>query len=334
MKVRNMTLLAAVFLGAITGAAHAQDVGETERPDSTIINIAGHEVPLVKGGLYDRYRSNPPLSVVAAESPETDLSWFKTLEKTKVDIGFESYSPNFYYENSRITAVFTADLSGLRELMPSEVLEQVQPIQIWPNRGLVALTAYAYHYCDNDSYNEIALSIITNKPGGSNLGPFTMLGQTRSKSFWGYVLKLPVDTELARVRGVVGYNLPKWLTDINYREGDESLTFEVIDRETGEVDVVFEGAKLKDLSSDVAMVTNSFTNIDEKGSLIYGYSVSRQLSYASSTSDEAVNLTLTDGSLSRYIKTLDLGSVVKYEYVPDFQSALYVPKPLSAMLQE
>jgi len=290
-------------------------------------------VPVMKGGLYDRYRSNPPLSVVAAESPETDLSWFKTLEKTKVDIGFESYSPNFYYENSRVTAIYTADLDRLRQLMPAEVLEQVRPLKIWPGRGLIALTAYAYHYCDNDSYNEIAISIITNKPGGSNLGPITLLSQIRAKSFWGYVLKLPVNTELARVRGVVGYNLPKWLTEINYRDEDESLTFEITDSETGKVDVVFGGKKLADVSTDVAMVTNSFTNIDHEGSLTYGYAVSRQLRHASSTSDDAVTLTLSDGSLSNYIKSLNLGSLVKYEYVPNFQSALYAPKPLSTLLE-
>ena len=333
MKVRNIAVVTAIFLSSIATASWAQETGESKQSDKTIINIAGHEVPVVKGGLYDRYRSNPPLSVVAAESPETDLSWFKTLGKTKVDIGFESYSPNFYYENSRVTAIYTADLDRLRELIPAEVQEQVQPLKIWPGRGLVALTAYAYHYCDNGSYNEIAISIITNKPGGSNLGPITLLSQIRSKSFWGYVLKLPVNTELARVRGVVGYNLPKWLTDINYRDNDESLTFEIIDHETGTVDVVFGGKKLADVSSDVAMVTNSFTNMDQEGKLTTGYAVSRQLRHASSTSENAVNLTLTDGSLSNYIRSLDLGSLMKYEYVPDFQSALYTPKPLNTLIE-
>lgn len=41
-----------------------------------------------------------------------------------------------------------------------------------------------------------------------------------------------------------------------------------------------------------------------------------------------MKLTLTEGSLSTYIKALDLGKLVKYEYVPEFQSALYAPKPL------
>ena len=59
------------------------------------------------------------------------------------------------------TAIFTADLERLKALMPKSVLEQVQPLQVWPGRGVVAFTGYAYHYCDNDSYNEISLAIVT-----------------------------------------------------------------------------------------------------------------------------------------------------------------------------
>ena len=297
-----------------------------------MIDIAGHEVPVVKGGLYDRYRSNPPLSVIAAEAPDVDLSWFKGLAKTKVDIGFESYSPNFYYKNSRVTAVYTADIDKLRELIPAKVLEKVQPLQVWPGRGLVAFTAYSYNYCDNDSYNEVALSIITNKPGRSNLGPLTLVGQSLSKDYWGYVLKLPVNTELARVRGVVGYNLPKWLTGIDVTEDAHKVTYDIVDSRTGKVDVVFQAAKLAELSQKDELVTNSFTNTDRNGELTYGYAVSRQLSHASSSDGDSARLILGDGELSSYIKSLKLGKMLKYEYVPQFQSALYAPKPLGALV--
>lgn len=287
-----------------------------------IIDIAGNPVPVPAGGLYDRYRSNPPLSVIASEAPGLDLGWFKTLKKTRVDIGFESYSPNFYYKNSRVTAVFTADLERLKQLMPEQVRKVVQPLQVWPGRGLVALTAYAYEYCDNDSYNEIALSVITSKPGASNIGPITLVGQSMSKDFWGYVLKLPVNTELARVRGVVGYNLPKWLTRIDRSESPHSVLYRIGD------DVTLEARKLAELSDKVEMVTNSFTNLDQQGRLTTGYAVSRQLKHASSTDAGAVKLTLGDGALAAYIKSLDLGRMLKYEYVPEFQSALYAPAPL------
>lgn len=328
MKVSNIAAAAGVILSSPFNPSWADDASKAMTTENTTINIAGHEVPVVKGGLYDRYRSNPPLSVIASEAPDVDLSWFKQLKKEKVDIGFESYSPNFYYKNSRVTAIFTADLDKLRELMPAKVLEKVQPLQVWPGRGLIALTAYAYQYCDNDSYNEIGLSVITNRPGSSNLGPLTLMRQAMSNDFWGYVLKLPVNTELARVRGVVGYNLPKWLTGIRYRETDNSVVVEILDSETGKVDVTLETTKLSDLSHKTSLVTNSFTNFDQSGKLTTGYAVSRQLNHASSTSSETVNLALTEGSLSMFIKSLKLGKMMKYEYVPDFQSALYSPKPL------
>jgi hypothetical protein len=332
MKLGPIAAVAGLFLNAVALSSWAGDLPDAKQAGTATTTIAGQDIPVVAGGLYDRYHSNPPLAVIAAEAPDIDLSWFKELKKTKVDMGFESYSPNFYYKNSRVTAVFTADLDRLRELMPAEVLEQVQPLQVWPGRGLVALTAYAYEYCDNDSYNEVALSIVTNKPGNSNLGPVTLIGQSMSKDFWGYVLKLPVNTELARVRGVVGYNLPKWLTGINFRETEQSVVFEIIDSQTGKVDVTLETEKLSDLSKEVGLVTNSFTNIGHKGELNYGYAVSRQLSHASSTSEESVKLVLSDGSLSTYIKSLELGTMMKYEYVPDFQSVLYAPAPLKSLL--
>ncbi|MCU7237301.1 MULTISPECIES: acetoacetate decarboxylase (ADC) [Pseudomonas] len=305
--------------------------GLPEYAETTQIDIAGLSVPVLKGGLYDRYRSNPPLAVIEAEAPGIDLSWFKGLEKTRVDMGFTSYSPNFYYRNSRVTAVYTADLDRLRALMPAEVLEQVQPLQVWPGRGLVAFTAYTYDYCDNDSYNEIALSIITSKPGKANLGPFSVVGQSMSKDFWGYVLKLPVNTELARVRGVVGYNLPKWLTSIDRREDARAVTYDIGDARSGKVDVIFRAKKLEGLSAEPGLVTNSFTNLDHKGQLAYGYATSRQTLHASSMSGDSAQLVLGDGELSRYIRDLQLGRMVKYEYVPEFQSALYAPRPLAAL---
>lgn len=300
--------------------------------ETTTIDIAGHPVPVVKGGLYDRFRSNPPLSVIAAEVPGVDLSWFKGLTKHKVDIGFESFSPNFYYQNSRVTAIYTADLERLRALMPPEILATVQPLQVWPGRGLIAFTAYTYEHCDNDAYNEVAVSIITNKPGKANLGPLTLIGQSMSEDFWGYVLKLPVNTELARVRGVVGYNLPKWLTGIDRKENGQSVIYEISDSQTGKPDVSFTAKKLDKLSRDEDIVTSSFTNLDHQGQPAYGYAVSRQLSHGSSRDADAATLTLGDGSLSNYLRDLKLGKMLKYEYVPEFQSALYAPKPLATLV--
>ena len=130
------------------------------------------------------------------------------------------------------------------------------------------------------------------------------------------------------MRGVVGYNLPKWLTDITYKETGSSVVVEIFDAQTGQLDVTLETCKLDGLSGKETLVTNSFTNIDLQGRLTTGHAVSRQLSHASSSNADSVKLTLTDGSLSSTIKALKLGKLVKYEYVPEFQGALYAPKPL------
>ena len=54
-----------------------------------------------------------------------------------MDIGFESHSPNFYYRNSRVTAIYTADLDKLQELIPAEVREScpADPGVAWPRPG-------------------------------------------------------------------------------------------------------------------------------------------------------------------------------------------------------
>ncbi|UQY86186.1 hypothetical protein LQE85_11790 [Stenotrophomonas rhizophila] len=257
----------------LTGASVLASTPLPRAAEMTVINIGGHDVPVLKGGLYDRYRSNPPLSVIAAEAPAIDLSWFAGIPKRKVNIGFESWSPNFYYENSRVTAVFIADLARLRELMPAEVLEKVQPLQAWPGRGVVALTAYSYRYCDNDSYSEVGLSVVTNKPGSPSWGPLSLLAQSLSDDLWGYVLKLPVDTELARVRGVLGYNLPKWLTRIDYIETDDGVVVKIFDSQTQALDLTLEVTKLNVSSAKETFVTNHFTNLDKQGRLqnwVYG----------------------------------------------------------------
>lgn len=147
----------------------------------TIIELAGLQMPVLKGGLFDRYHSNSPMDVIAKERPDIDLSWFKTIQKEKKEVGFTTYSPNFYYSNSSITAIYTADMGKIKELIPNEVKDLVKPISYTPGRGLIAITSYAYHYCDNDLYNELSISIVTTKPGSNNWGLISLMGELNDK---------------------------------------------------------------------------------------------------------------------------------------------------------
>ena len=111
----NMKIAAAVSGLVLSIAASPSRAEHAVENRQLIIDIAGHAVPVAAGGLYDRFRSNPPLSVIAAEAPELDLSWFKGIQKEKVAIGFDSYSPNFYYKNCpRISGAMCSSFPSTR----------------------------------------------------------------------------------------------------------------------------------------------------------------------------------------------------------------------------
>lgn len=315
----------AIFTAVSGGKVMKVPVPSEATADQNLIDLAGHQVPVLKDGLYDRYRSNPPLSVIAENRPDLDLTWFKTLKKQKKEVGFTTYSPNFYYSNSSITAIYTADMGKIKELMPEQVRRLVKPISFVPGKGLIAITSYNYNYCDNDSYNELSISIVTTKPHKHNFGLISLMGQINDNSLWGYVLKLPVDTELARVRGVAGYNLPKWLIPIEYNSNGGELNFTYYD-EQGKLDFSMSGRKLELADTGPKITRVNFTNLDAQGRLTHGYSDIRALKIASSRDGKDVQLSLSDGPLSTFIKSLGLKELVRYDYQPEFQAALYTPE--------
>ncbi|NMN39398.1 acetoacetate decarboxylase (ADC) [Pedobacter sp. SG918] len=319
-------LLRSAVINDISGNSKVTPIDSSSvSKKDTVIELAGHKVPVLKGGMFDRFRSNSPLSVVAQERPDIDLSWFRTLQKEKKDVGFITYSPNFYYSNSSITAIYTADMKKIKELLPAEVKDLVKPISYTPGRGLIAITSYAYHYCDNDVYNELSISIVTTKPNKSNWGLISLMGELKDKSLWGYVLKLPVNTELARVRGKVGYNLPKWLIPIDYKTDGSNMTFTYYD-EKGNLDFSMVGKKLEITGTSPEVNRSNFINLNTKGQLTHGYSDIRAIKKASSKKGEDIQLNLSNGSLSTFIKSLGLKKLVRYDYQPEFQAALYTPE--------
>lgn len=122
----------------------------------------------------------------------------------------------------------------------------------------------------------------------------------------------------------------KGSTAIDFDSDGTTVTYTVADEKTGQPDLIFSADKLTDLSTDGEIVTNSFTNLNHDEELTYGYAKSRLMSYATSTDEANVRLTLGNGHLSDFIRSLDIGAMLKYEYIADFQSALYAPQPLSA----
>lgn len=60
----------------------------------------------------------------------------------------------------------------------------------------------------------MSIAIVVRKPKARGPHIAGLMKSMRQRHFHAHVLALPVDTEIARVRGVYGYQLPKWLTKL------------------------------------------------------------------------------------------------------------------------
>lgn len=161
---------------------------------------------------------NPNLDEVArdpAVGPDIDFFWKIPKKLVNSRVG-QVYAPNFYYRTRSIQLLFLAPLDRLQSKLPSPL----EPIAAFPGYGLVALTFYSYLVCDNDPYNEVSIAVIVRQPGKDSYSTTQLLSSIWNRTFYGYVLALPVNTEIARVRGVYGYQLPKWLANINLEMDD------------------------------------------------------------------------------------------------------------------
>jgi len=125
--------------------------------------------------------------------------------------------PVFYYDNTSVTAIYTASTNKVKKLLPHPAMN---PIEMLPGKSMVAFTAFEYRKTDIDPYNEfsIAFLITLDKP---QIPGLTALWQMARRCFTAYVWKLPVTTEIARFGGVELYGYPKFLADITFERSRE-----------------------------------------------------------------------------------------------------------------
>lgn len=182
------------------------------------VQFGTETVKVPAGGYYDRFRMNPDLDEVAKDPKAGDIDFFRRIPKQQMmsRVG-PIWAPNFYYRTSNAQLLFLAPLDRLRAALP----EPLEPLRVFPGYGLVALTFFSYAVCDNDPYDEVSVAVVVRRPGRGGTHVGELVESMRRRSFYGHVLGLPVDTEIARVRGVEGYQLPKWRAQIDVKMGDQ-----------------------------------------------------------------------------------------------------------------
>lgn len=271
---------------------------------------------------------NPKLDEVARDpAVGPDIDFFRQIPKRLVDsrVG-QVYAPNFYYRTRSVQLLYLAPLDRLQSKLPSPL----EPITALPGYGLVALTFYSYLICDNDPYNEVSIAVIVRQPGKGSYSTTQLLSSMWNRTFYGYVLALPVDTEIARVRGVYGYQLPKWLANINLEMENHNIKADVTATD-GTPDLTLEVPlpALKRIRSQSSIVTNNAINkIDGKWCQVAVQA--NPLLAAQCLFPRNIKLSRREGPLSKLLYELGVSTILRMDVLKDAQMILNMPTPLQA----
>lgn len=291
------------------------------------VDFAGRKVQVPAGGYYDRFRSNPDLDEVARDPAAGNIDLFRRIPKVQLDTRLgPAWSPNFYYRASVVQLLFLAPRKKLAALLPPPL----QPLHALPGQGLVALTWFSYHVCDNDPYNEVSIAVILRRPGSRRPGPLELLQAIHRRSFHAHVLALPVDTEIARLRGVMGYQLPKWLAKIDLNlEGAVSASILSPD---GGTDLAIRAPlpRLRRVPSQSRIGTNISVGLLD-GAWHQTLVLSNPTEFAELALPRHVAVERGGGTMSRLLDGLGAGRIIRLDVVRDTQMVLHLPRPLPVL---
>jgi len=236
------------------------------------------------------------------------------------DRSIEGKLPVFYYDNTAMTAIFTASTEKIRRHLP---LPEMHPVEVWKDRAMVAFTAFEYRSTDIDPYNEFSISFPITF-GKKPIPGLTVLSMMAKRYFTAYVWQLPVTTERARRGGVDMYGYPKYLADIVFTDEGGMLSCSL--SEGGRNILILKGKKLKTSSEKV----NRFKTFSVKDGVPLAANVyMNPLKFGKSVSRKAARLTLGDHEVSRQLLDMDLSPCpIFFQYMPLMEAILFGPRNL------
>ncbi|BCK77093.1 hypothetical protein AA0242T_3064 [Acetobacter aceti NRIC 0242] len=289
------------------------------------VEFGGHKIPVLAGGYYDRFRSNPDLDAIARDPAAGNIDFFRRIPKQKIEsrIG-PVWAPNFYYRSSSVQLLMPAPVSRLKAILP----EPLEPLRACPGYGLVALTFFSYAVCDNDPYDEASIAIVIRRPGAWGPHALELAAAIRRRSFHAHVLALPVTTEISRVRGVECYQLPKWLAGISVTIGAEVRAATQAPDGTPDLTLRAPAPDFVDVPSQSHMGAN--TMIHQIAGRWHRTTVrSNTLSFAQRMLPRDVTLSRHGGPMSDLLGGLGVARPLRLDVVRDAQLVLNMPEPFT-----
>ncbi len=229
--------------------------------------------------------------------------------------------PVFYYDNTSVTAIYTASTSKVRKYLPHP---DMNPVELFPGRCLVGFTAFEYRKTDINPYNEFSISVPISFGKKSWVG-IGVLGQMLKRRFTVYIWHLPVTTEIARFGGVELYGYPKFIANIDFKESGDFIECKL--QEGEEHILTLRGKKLK-TSKEKEMKYTTYSIKD--GIPLVANVLVNPIEFAQSVNPSSAELQIgEDHPICKELKDIELGKYpVFYQYIPLNEAILFGPRNL------
>ena len=235
--------------------------------------------------------------------------------------GRKAKLPVFYYDNTALTAIYTASTAAVRGLLPHPAM---RPIELYPGRCLAAFTAFEYRETDIDPYNEFSISfpVTFDRP---QIPGVTAGLQMARRCYSAYVWQLPVTTEIARVGGVDLYGYPKFIADIDFTRDPGWVTCDL--SEGGKRILSLRG---KALPTSRGKVVRFVTYSMKDGIPLVANVYQNPIEYAQSQRSQAAELTLGhDHPAAQKLMGIRLSqSPLMYQFSPVNEAILFAGRNL------
>lgn len=250
--------------------------------------------------------------------------FFSGVEQLEASLaGVKAKLPVFYREARCFTTVFPAGILGLRRLLPDR---RFVPAQVLPGVGAVHLTAFEYYDTDIGPYNEFGIGILLNSPYFLQIPGYNMLRQLLQDSFYTYIHRLPVNTQVALDGGVELYNYPKTMNAIDFSDTADWITCELAEGE----DLICR-VRGRKLPATRSAVMKYFCHLYQYQQPQYAeFKVNaREYALALGRDNAELELGFSHPAARELSDVLLSTKPLMYIYVPDMQAILYGPGNIS-----
>lgn len=223
--------------------------------------------------------------------------------------------PVFYPDFTSVDAVFLTPLKQVIARLPSR---RMKPLRMTPWHAMTAISFFEYRDSDIGPYNEVAITFpfTFDQPAGIFFGALREV----ARGSMGYLLLLPVNTQIALEAGIEIANYPKFLADIEIERHEGWLSCRLVEKEQTVLML-----RVRELATAPGGRGCSFPVTLRGGYLLRSELVVNNIAVGQSRDPRDVRLEWGDHPLALKLRGLRMGRLLQLQYVACGQAVLSQP---------